>query len=83
MSSGKHTVINWNHRTSLFVNGWFFYIVWKWLPLMLLIVQLASIADRTILEADKDEDGKISFEEFGKIMAKVDIEQRMSIRFLS
>ena len=45
--------------------------------------QLASIADRTILEADKDEDGKISFEEFGKIMAKVDIEQRMSIRFLS
>jgi len=46
-------------------------------------VQLASIADRTILEADKDEDGKISFEEFGKIMAKVDIEQRMSIRFLS
>ena len=50
---------------------------------MLLIVQLASIADRTILEADKDEDGKISFEEFGKIMAKVDIEQRMSIRFLS
>jgi len=47
------------------------------------VVQLASIADRTILEADKDEDGKISFEEFGKIMAKVDIEQRMSIRFLS
>jgi len=46
-------------------------------------VQLASIADRTILEADKDEDGMISFEEFRKIMAKVDIEHRMSIRFLS
>jgi len=50
---------------------------------ILLIMQLASIADRTILEADKDEDGKISFEEFTRIMAKVDIEQRMSIRFLS
>jgi len=47
------------------------------------MMQLASIADRTILEADKDEDGRISFEEFGNIMAKVDIEQRMSIRFLS
>jgi len=46
-------------------------------------VQLASIADRTILEADKDEDGKISFDEFKKIMAKVDVEQRMSIRFLT
>lgn len=45
--------------------------------------QLASIADRTILEADKDEDGKISFDEFKKIMAKVDVEQRMSIRFLT
>jgi len=50
---------------------------------ILLVLQLASIADRTILEADKDEDGKISFEEFIRIMAKVDIEQRMSIRFLS
>jgi len=46
-------------------------------------MQLASIADRTILEADKDEDGKISFREFIKIMEQVDIEQRMSIRFLS
>jgi len=46
-------------------------------------MQLGSIADRTLLEADKDEDGKISFDEFDDIMSKVDIEQRMSIRFLS
>jgi len=45
--------------------------------------QLASIADRTILEADSDNDGIISFDEFQLIMEKVDIEQRMSIRFLN
>jgi calcineurin B family protein 1 len=45
--------------------------------------QLASIADRTILEADSDTDGVISFDEFTQIMEKVDIEQRMSIRFLN
>jgi calcineurin B family protein 1 len=45
--------------------------------------QLASIADRTIVEADADTDGVISFQEFQQIMEKVDIEQRMSIRFLN
>jgi len=45
--------------------------------------QLASIADRTMVEADTDNDNMISFHEFKEIMAKVDIEQRMSIRFLS
>lgn len=45
--------------------------------------QLASIADRTMVEADVDNDNEISFNEFKEIMTKVDIEQRMSIRFLS
>jgi len=45
-------------------------------------VQLGSIADRTILEADKDNDGMISFTEFVRLMANVDVEQKMSIRFL-
>jgi len=45
--------------------------------------QLGSIADRTIQEADEDQDGAISFEEFCRVMVKVDVEQKMSIRFLS
>ncbi|CEF62492.1 EF-hand domain and EF-hand domain pair-containing protein [Strongyloides ratti] len=45
--------------------------------------QLECIAERTITEADSDNDGKISFEEFCKAMEKTDIEQKMSIRFLN
>jgi calcineurin B family protein 1 len=43
--------------------------------------QLGSIADRTICEADEDQDGKISFSEFVKVMEKVDVEQKLSIKF--
>ncbi|XP_078419051.1 calcineurin B homologous protein 1 isoform X1 [Cetorhinus maximus] len=44
--------------------------------------QLGSIADRTIQEADQDGDLSISFMEFQKVLEKVDVEQKMSIRFL-
>ncbi|XP_078247609.1 calcineurin B homologous protein 1 isoform X1 [Pogona vitticeps] len=44
--------------------------------------QLGSIADRTIQEADQDGDSAISFAEFVKVLEKVDVEQKMSIRFL-
>ncbi|CAJ0957662.1 unnamed protein product [Ranitomeya imitator] len=44
--------------------------------------QLGSIADRTIQEADQDGDCAISFSEFVKVLEKVDVEQKMSIRFL-
>uniref|UniRef100_A0A8V0ZNE2 Calcineurin like EF-hand protein 1 n=1 Tax=Gallus gallus TaxID=9031 RepID=A0A8V0ZNE2_CHICK len=44
--------------------------------------QLGSIADRTIQEADQDGDCAISFAEFVKVLEKVDVEQKMSIRFL-
>ncbi|KAK7487090.1 hypothetical protein BaRGS_00021585 [Batillaria attramentaria] len=44
--------------------------------------QLGSIADRTIMEVDFDKDNYISFEEFVKAMEKVDVESKMSIRFL-
>jgi len=45
--------------------------------------QLGSIADRTIIEADNDDDNMISFEEFMKVMQRVDVEHKMSIRFLN
>ncbi|CAN9510835.1 unnamed protein product [Ophioblennius macclurei] len=44
--------------------------------------QLQSIAERAIQEADLDGDGAISFDEFRKSLEKVNIDQRMSIRFL-
>jgi len=44
--------------------------------------QLGSIADRTIQEADTNGDMCISFSEFIKALEKVDVEQKMSIRFL-
>lgn len=45
--------------------------------------QLGSIADRTMEEADQDHDGAISFEEFQKVMERVDVNTKLSIRFLS
>lgn len=45
--------------------------------------QLVSIAERTIMEADDDKDNLISFDEFCKVLERTDVEQKMSIRFLS
>lgn len=45
--------------------------------------QLNSIAERTILEADQNDDQMISLDEFCKALEKADVEQKMSIRFLN
>uniref|UniRef100_UPI0037E86239 calcineurin B homologous protein 2 n=1 Tax=Semicossyphus pulcher TaxID=241346 RepID=UPI0037E86239 len=44
--------------------------------------QLQSIAERAIQEADLDLDDAISFDEFRKSLEKVNIDHKMSIRFL-
>ncbi|KAM9358689.1 calcineurin B homologous protein 2 [Symphorus nematophorus] len=44
--------------------------------------QLQSIAERAIQEADLDQDDAISFDEFKKSLEKVNIDHKMSIRFL-
>ncbi|KAF8339068.1 calcium/calmodulin-dependent protein phosphatase [Cantharellus anzutake] len=44
--------------------------------------QLQQIVDKTIMEADKDGDGKLSFDEFTAIVAKTDIAKQMTLEHL-
>ena len=45
--------------------------------------QLDSIVERMVLEADLDGDDLISFDEFCKVLHRIDVEKKMSIRILS
>ncbi|ORY27744.1 calcium-dependent protein serine/threonine phosphatase [Naematelia encephala] len=44
--------------------------------------QLQQIVDKTIMEADKDGDGKLSFEEFTGMVASTDIVKQMTLEDL-
>lgn len=44
-------------------------------------VQLQQIVDKTILEADEDGDGKISLQEFSKVLSHTDLENKMTLAF--
>eukprot|EP01080_Neovahlkampfia_damariscottae_P012387 gene12387-6054_t len=47
-------------------------------------VQLQQIVDKTIIEADKDGDGKLSLEEFEEVLKEnSDVEAKMTIKFSS
>ena len=47
-------------------------------------VQLQQIVDKTILEADQDRDGKISYEEFKRMISNTDeIDEKLTINLLS
>ena len=39
----------------------------------------AQIVDKTIMEADHDKDGKISFEEFTKMVENTDVSMSMTL----
>ena len=41
--------------------------------------QLQQIVDKTIMEADLDHDGKISFEEFTKMVENTDVSMSMTL----
>ncbi|KAL0488271.1 serine/threonine-protein phosphatase 2B regulatory subunit [Acrasis kona] len=43
-------------------------------------IQLQQIVDKTILEADEDGDGKISFQEFAKVLTHTDLDNKMTVR---
>lgn len=45
--------------------------------------QLQQIVDKTIMEADLDHDGKISFEEFTKMVENTDVSMSMTLGKLS
>jgi Ca2+-binding EF-hand superfamily protein len=45
--------------------------------------QLNAIAERTIGELDSDNDMVITFEEFKKTLDKIDIDDKMSMKFLA
>jgi serine/threonine-protein phosphatase 2B regulatory subunit len=40
---------------------------------------LQQLVDRTIIKADEDMDGKISFEEFWKMVKDLDVVERLTI----
>ncbi|KAF8504227.1 calcium/calmodulin-dependent protein phosphatase [Gautieria morchelliformis] len=44
--------------------------------------QLQQIVDKTIMEADKDGDGKLSFEEFSNMVTNTDIVKQMTLEDL-
>ena len=41
--------------------------------------QLQQLVNRTVRSADVNQDGKISFEEFGKIVGKNDFDKKMNL----
>lgn len=41
--------------------------------------QLQQIVDKTIMYADKDEDGKISFDEFCAVVGHTDVHKKMVV----
>ncbi len=45
--------------------------------------QIVSIAERTIAELDVDGDLRITFDEFCDTLAKIDVDEKMSMKFLT
>eukprot|EP00002_Diphylleia_rotans_P040011 TRINITY_DN93_c0_g1_i10.p1 TRINITY_DN93_c0_g1~~TRINITY_DN93_c0_g1_i10.p1 ORF type:complete len:178 (-),score=48.97 TRINITY_DN93_c0_g1_i10:458-991(-) len=62
-------------------NGELFQVLKMMVGNNLTDVQLQQIVDKTIIEGDVDKDGKISFEEFTKMVANTDVENKMTIKF--
>lgn len=63
-------------------NGELFQVLKMMVGSNLTDVQLQQIVDKTIIEADTiDRDGRISFQEFEKIVGSTDIDQKMTVKF--
>ena len=56
-----------------YMNKGYQYVLEYWLTMC------GKIVDKTIMEADTDRDGKISFEEFTKMVENTDISMSMTL----
>lgn len=71
-------------RDGYISNGELFIVLKMMVGSNLKDVQLQQIVDKTIMEADKDQDGKISFEEFKEMVENTDVSMSMTLsKFLA
>lgn len=66
-------------RDGFISNGELFIVLKMMVGTNLKDVQLQQIVDKTIMEADKDHDGKISFEEFMEMVENTDVSLSMTL----
>ena len=66
-------------RDGYISNGELFIVLKMMVGSNLKDVQLQQIVDKTIMEADKDRDGKISFEEFKDMVENTDVSMSMTL----
>ncbi|KAK9469614.1 hypothetical protein V1512DRAFT_256662 [Lipomyces arxii] len=66
-------------RDGYISNGELFIVMKMMVGENLSDIQLQQIVDKTIMEADRDEDGKISFDEFVQMVAHTAIVEKMTL----
>ncbi|OJD26765.1 calcineurin subunit B [Blastomyces percursus] len=66
-------------RDGYISNGELFIVLKMMVGSNLKDMQLQQIVDKTIMEADKDGDGKISFEEFTRMVENTDVSMSMTL----
>ncbi|PVU90215.1 hypothetical protein BB559_004730 [Furculomyces boomerangus] len=66
-------------RDGYISNGELFIVLKMMVGNNLTPTQLQQIVDKTIVEADMDGDGKISFDEFSKFVARTDIVKQLTL----
>ena len=66
-------------RDGFISNGELFIVLKMMVGSNLKDQQLQQIVDKTIMEADTDHDGKISFEEFKKMVENTDVSMSMTL----
>eukprot|EP00123_Amoebidium_parasiticum_P001592 comp12718_c1_seq1/m.7827 comp12718_c1_seq1/g.7827 ORF comp12718_c1_seq1/g.7827 comp12718_c1_seq1/m.7827 type:complete len:180 (-) comp12718_c1_seq1:549-1088(-) len=66
-------------RDGYISNGELFMVLKMMVGSNLKETQLQQIVDKTIMYADQDADGKISFEEFCQVIATQEVEQKMTV----
>ncbi|KAL0064757.1 Calcineurin subunit B [Marasmius tenuissimus] len=69
-------------RDGFISNGELFLVLKMMVGTNLKDQQLQQIVDKTIMEADQDGDGKLSFEEFSTMVSNTDIVKQMTLEDL-